>query len=29
MQESRSQDQQWQNDVIRELGVRPDFDAAV
>lgn len=29
MQECRSQDQQWQNDVIRELGVRPDFDAAV
>lgn len=29
MQESRSQDQQWQNEVIRELGVRPDFDAAV
>jgi NAD+ synthase len=29
MQESRSQDQQWQNDVIREVGVRPDFDAAV
>ncbi|BAO92547.1 ammonia-dependent NAD(+) synthetase [Caballeronia cordobensis] len=29
MQESRSQGQQWQNEVIRELGVRPDFDAAV